>query len=134
MRFASTGTIPRRSLGGSKSAGFGDGRVMNRGGIIAHRRSRTPGLRVLDRYVIEVAKLGDSRLTAVGRDAKVSAAEIGQLREHRLVAALDIVEQFFHPRRYRVILADLFLERIDVLASLLHRKVEVRPGRKAGRA
>src|SRR5208283_231427 len=62
------------------------------------------------------------------------AAEVGQLGQRGLVAVLDVVEDRLHPRRDLVILAKFLGERIDPGAVFFHREVEMRPGRKAGRA
>src|ERR1700685_3934909 len=91
-----------------------------------------PAQTVTDRHVVHVAELGDRRLARVGRDEV--AAEVGQLGQRGLVLILDLLEDRPHARRDCVVLAEFLGQRIDPGAVFLHREVQMRAGRQAGRA
>src|SRR5208282_52423 len=66
-------------------------------------------------------------------DRRETASQIGQLGKRHLVALPDIVEQRAHPRRHLMVHAELFGQRIDVVAFLLEREMEVRSARQSRR-
>src|SRR6266478_10235468 len=55
-------------------------------------------------------------------------AQVGQLRQHREIVILELVEQRAHPRRYLMVDADVLGQGIDVLTVTLQREVQMRPG------
>ena len=62
-----------------------------------------------------------------GADMEVTP-QIGQLRQHREVVVLELVEQRAHPRRDLMVDADILGHRVDVLAVALQGEVQMRSG------
>ncbi len=61
-------------------------------------------------------------------------AQVGQLRQHRQVILLELVEHGPHPRGQLMVDADALRQRVDIMAFALKGEVQMGSGRQAARA